>query len=579
MKLLALKPKPQELLLNFAIMTVVPTPGGKNASDHSKKSLAILDHTGERLFPLESPKRISTCCFFSTTDQMVQIQELLLTSSEYFVKSLKRDSIIFKLTVCSAPAKKKVFIIKNICNFISSTHFNKIANAWAMKINNIFFYKMLFQINLFFWEKFKFNFFKLNVLSLSGLAFYSYRTFFYSDAKNQVVYNLFPKEDKFIRKSYFGGRCEIFKHLFFEPTRLYFYDFNSFYPYIMKNYPMPANLPKIYKEFYLNTLPPTERENIQNNFFGFAKITFITPKTISLPILPVRENSRMVFPIGTFIGTYFSEEINLAKTHGYKIIYHEIYDYNKQFLFNDYVNFFYNEKCNTSNPLNQSLGKACLNTLYGAFGLDSNKKMILMDYTRLADFKPSDLENIVTTDLRENHIGFGKELKSKGRNVGISSAISAYARISLYAYMLEYEKQLVYVDTDSLVLTKPINSASISSSLGALKKVHTNINDGIFMGPKFYALKFKKEQEKLIVKGFNATELNWSFNDLKKQFLREYNNITSNSALASNSVTINLVEKNTNKIHPLTLDTIKRPFLKTSQGIFTKTKNVPPSGI
>lgn len=48
-------------------------------------------------------------------------------------------------------------------------------------------------------------------------------------------------EDKFIRRAYFGGRTYVFQPY---GEDLYYYDVNSLYPYIMKEYPMPASKPE-----------------------------------------------------------------------------------------------------------------------------------------------------------------------------------------------------------------------------------------------------------------------------------------------------------------------------------------------
>lgn len=51
---------------------------------------------------------------------------------------------------------------------------------------------------------------------------------------------MISSEDRFVRKSYFGGASDIYKA---RGVRLRYYDVNSLYPYAMKN-PMPLELIK-----------------------------------------------------------------------------------------------------------------------------------------------------------------------------------------------------------------------------------------------------------------------------------------------------------------------------------------------
>ncbi|GER42509.1 DNA polymerase [Striga asiatica] len=51
-------------------------------------------------------------------------------------------------------------------------------------------------------------------------------------------------EDSFIRRAYYGGHTDVYKPY---GENLYYYDVNSLYPYVMKEFPMPGGKPVWYR--------------------------------------------------------------------------------------------------------------------------------------------------------------------------------------------------------------------------------------------------------------------------------------------------------------------------------------------
>ncbi|GKA82721.1 putative reverse transcriptase domain-containing protein [Tanacetum coccineum] len=78
--------------------------------------------------------------------------------------------------------------------------------------------------------------------TLSSLALNIFRLRYYND-------EIFPihipnqNEDTFIRKAYYGGHTDSYKPY---GENLYYYDVNSLYPFVMKEYPMPCGKPVWY---------------------------------------------------------------------------------------------------------------------------------------------------------------------------------------------------------------------------------------------------------------------------------------------------------------------------------------------
>jgi len=107
------------------------------------------------------------------------------------------------------------------------------------------------------------------------------------------------------------------------------------------------------------------------NFFGFCKVEIITPKNLIYPLLPYRKDGLTIHPTGKFTGIYFSEELKIVETQGYKIKLLEGYEFTKFNLFNDFINNFYDQKRKSIGP-ERLISKLHLNTLYGYFGRSFN---------------------------------------------------------------------------------------------------------------------------------------------------------------------------------------------------------------
>ncbi len=161
--------------------------------------------------------------------------------------------------------------------------------------------------------------------------------------------------DYFIRESYFGGITDVYK-LYGE--NIYYYDVNSLYPHAMLN-AMPSRMIKYYE---------TMKGIDFSEFFGFCTAIIKAPKNIKMPLLPFKlDTGNVIYPTGKWTGTYFSEELKTVMKYGYKVIPLQGYSFEKEYYFNDYVNYFYSLKKNANGPLRYII-KGLLNNLYGYFG-------------------------------------------------------------------------------------------------------------------------------------------------------------------------------------------------------------------
>lgn len=302
-------------------------------------------------------------------------------------------------------------------------------------------------------------------------------------------------EDTFVRKSYFGGATDIYK---LQGKDLYYYDVNSLYPYVMLN-DMPLELIKIHENMDFKDI---------ENFFGFIDCLVESPPIIKVPILPFKYKAKTIFPVGSWRSTYFSEELKEAIKLGYKITPIKGYEYSKYKLFNKYIEDFYEIKKNSEGP-QRIIAKMHLNQLYGYFGRKLElietvniHKDELIDYilTRIVktiiEVDDNTLTLLLCSNLHEDLILFlnkaitlnvqnklNHQFKS---NVGIASAVTAYARIQMMPYKLNYD--IYYSDTDSIFSKDKLNDNLIGKEIGLMKDELNGIliKEAIFLGIKQY---------------------------------------------------------------------------------------------
>lgn len=83
-------------------------------------------------------------------------------------------------------------------------------------------------------------------------------------------------------------------------------------------------------------------------------------------------------------------------------------------------------------------------------------------------------------------------------SVAIAAAITGYAQIMLMEIKADPDNRLLYSETDSALVEKPLQDSMVSSTnLGAFKLEHVVV-EGIFVKPKLYA--FKNNKGEIIIK-------------------------------------------------------------------------------
>jgi DNA polymerase type B, organellar and viral len=209
--------------------------------------------------------------------------------------------------------------------------------------------------------------------TISSIAFKIFRTNYLENSKLPIIKG---KAHNDIRNAYYGGVVEVFKN---EGFNLKYYDVTSLYPFAMLN-DMPTG------NMQFSTDP-----NI-NNYFGVVFVEVDTssldPKYWDYPLLPHRIGDRMYNPLGKWSGWYFSEEVKLASSYGYKIKLHYGYKFERASnIYDNFINKYFDIKAGLSNIImDRTTAKMILNSLYGRLGMKSYQDIMeIVDSNRAED--------------------------------------------------------------------------------------------------------------------------------------------------------------------------------------------------
>jgi hypothetical protein len=123
------------------------------------------------------------------------------------------------------------------------------------------------------------------------------------------------------------------------------------------------------------------------------------------------------------------------------------------------------------NELVQCVHSSELENLMRIFPLSHLVELEGSDYIILKrDLFPSrDNMKLLKTHMDKKELAQLINLPKTISNVAIASAVTAYARIHLHSFIEKLEGELYYVDTDSIVCDKPLDSHLIGNEIGLMK--------------------------------------------------------------------------------------------------------------
>jgi len=276
--------------------------------------------------------------------------------------------------------------------------------------------------------------------------------------------------DAFERLAYRGGRSETFQYGELDTSQ---YDVNSMYVAIMSDYFFPN--PCVYNwiksdenfESYFNS---------EKDYLMLIKCKVNVPKMKIAPLPYKERGGKLIFPIGTFEGVFTSAELKEALKYGVKIekvkeyvVYFEKGKYFKSFANDVYAKRMEYKK--NGNEGMQLLIKTIGNSLYGKFAQrnGSSHKWEKYNGEPFEKIKNYDIQTDEKGNITNVYKGNAKRIDSIHSFPVLSVFITSYARIKLLKYLKEYEKDIVYCDTDSLHILKGKAKITPSEKLGELK--------------------------------------------------------------------------------------------------------------
>jgi hypothetical protein len=333
-------------------------------------------------------------------------------------------------------------------------------------------------------------------LTISSSALKLFRNKYLKE--NYFVHSKDVLDDLF--KAYYGGRTEVFKRGEFE--NLYYHDINSMYPYVMSQLPLPNP----------NSLHVNKLGSISNimDYEGVSEVLIHIPY-MKFPILPYRQDSKLIFPYGFLKGFYTHVEIREALSLGAKLIEigKSFYYTKTHYPFREYIEELYEKRLNYQKDKNQmeKIVKLFMNSLYGKFAQKYDNVKVMKH-----------IDSCTIHDLHEEHeqIGDFVSIKKVGEPYNFSFPIwsiyiTANARIMLHRYIREHNP--VYVDTDSLITDHVIEDSKL---LGHLK-IENILKKSVFVRPKMYA--FIDENDKPTIKCKGIATKNMSYERFKELLL------------------------------------------------------------
>lgn len=366
-------------------------------------------------------------------------------------------------------------------------------------------------------------------LSLPSLAMKIFLKDFY-DLKKNPIENCTGNKETFIRKSYKGGTVDVFKpHM----KKGYHYDINSLYPYVMREFKYPVGKGAFVRANEINF----------DTFFGFLEVIVYCPKSIKIPLLTKYDKLKgLICPSGKWRDVYFSEELKVAKSFGYKFEIIRGVSYEKKKIFVDIITKLHDLRSEyAKNSPSNTIVKLLMNSLYGRFGMKTRlpvTKIVsekeyneiqaiynVLDQTELNQKivvvfinKPvvEKLDLLLKFNLitRDKYDVLKRDATTQFffTSIQIASAIASYARIIIHKYKSDLKNEIYYSDTDSIFCKYPVHKRYLSDTkLGFLKKCGV-VKEAYFIAPKIYGCLYSNKFD-ITCKGVNKGLV--SFQDIK----------------------------------------------------------------
>lgn len=294
------------------------------------------------------------------------------------------------------------------------------------------------------------------------------------------------EKDAYMREAYYGGRTEVFKPV---AEHAYHYDVNSLYPYIMMQGKFPVGYP-------YESRDSVHAAKIWQAYLDDEYSACIVTATVRVPEsagdyppLPYRRDGKLIFPVGEFTGTWVGGELDMACRYcDVEIVkVHKAYAWQHSIpIFEKFIGRMMDGKINSTGA-KREFYKLIQNSLYGKFGQNPERKLVGPYTGKLVG---SDKVQFVYRTIYGNLCEYTARRHSPFMQPHIAAFITSAARTHMLAAMLrerKYGNTVIYMDTDSLVLEKPMEKAFVDPTYYGAFKLESKVKEGIYLLPKLYA--------------------------------------------------------------------------------------------
>ena len=355
-----------------------------------------------------------------------------------------------------------------------------------------------------------------------------------------------------IEKRYFGGRVEVFNSGM-NISPIYHFDVPGLYAGMMCK-ELPVGNPVYVSKFNSST---EEFHKLvlglkDAGLTGFFKCEAKAPENLNLPVLPIKFNGKLTFPLGSFVGTWAVVELVEAINIGYKLQPIDGWVFKAGTPLKGYseqITYLKDKAGKEGNKAARTLMKLLTNSLYGKMASKYFTRATVIikndDFSTINDIyklnaitkvdeghmilnynvKPIANDKIDKDLMKKAFLRRTEALSDKDLNIAVAATVTAQGRVQLYQLMKEVVARggvICYVDTDSVFCTLP--EAPFNKPFGPYTWVgpaeeHT-FNKAIFIAPKMYYHEDLSGKVTFKVKGVKTDNADYTYEDLVYRFLK-----------------------------------------------------------
>lgn len=288
---------------------------------------------------------------------------------------------------------------------------------------------------------------------------------------NTIFERLPEYTERFCAQSFVGGICAVNKKYINQKLKVFQYDYNNMYGYILANCLLPFGQPEHVKGNSFNMLDDytVSIQHIRAQIKSKSRVKWFKMKTDISFYEKIIDDTR--YKVDIWITSIDFEELK----KDYDIIEVEFLEgfifEASQRLFDDYVIKNYELKSSAENGWIEQLYKGYNNRLFGYFGRKTQHNYIEFDLDKKNMLKVSKYQ-----------------LAAKPVYCPIAAFVAAYGRKIILKYIRKYYNDWIYTDCDSLFMTREIKELTVSNKMGDFK-----LKKGVvkFFGIKKYIFNYE----------------------------------------------------------------------------------------